>query len=91
MVIVDKPTASEAIEQVQPQISWQGTTLRIQAAEPLQRVQVYDIRGAQLTDRSANSTEVQINGSHWGQGTYIVVITTASHKQFIQKTVKVAS
>lgn len=85
VVVIDEPTANEPVETVQPQLIWQGTTLLIQAAEPLQCVKVYDLQGAQVADQQTNSTEVQIDGNGWGPGTYVIVITTASHRHIIQK------
>ena len=85
VVVIDEPTANEPVETVQPQLIWLGTTLLIQAAEPLQCVKVYDLQGAQVADQQTNSTEVQIDGNGWGPGTYVIVITTASHRHIIQK------
>ena len=67
------------------QVLWQGKTLAVQAAEPVQRVSVYDIRGRLIARTEGQGTEVQMNGSNWTSGIYVVVIQTAGKQITVQK------
>ena len=51
----------------------------------MQRVSVYDIRGRLIARTEGQGTEVQMNGSNWTSGIYVVVIQTAGKQITVQK------
>ena len=85
IVFIEEPTTNEAVQPAAIQVLWQGKTLAVQAAEPVQRVSVYDIRGRLIARTEGQGTEVQMNGSNWTSGIYVVVIQTAGKQITVQK------
>lgn len=85
IVFIEEPTTNEAVQPTAIQVLWQGKTLAVQAAEPVQRVSVYDIRGRLIARTEGQGTEVQMNGSNWTSGIYVVVIQTAGKQITVQK------
>lgn len=74
VVVIDEPTANEAIESAEMQISWQGENLVITASNPIDRYAIFDMAGKCVVTATVQATTTQINGSSWPAGIYVVVV-----------------
>lgn len=88
VVFIDKPTANEAIAAARMRIAWQGQTLCVESAAPLQAYHIYNVKGGVVATGSASGNELRLDGSAWLTGVYVVAIETADGKMVIQKTHK---
>ena len=74
VVVIDEPTANEAIATAGMQISWQGENLVITASNPIDRYAIFDMAGKSVATATVQATTTQINGSSWPAGIYVVVV-----------------
>lgn len=88
VVFIDKPTANEAIAAAGMRIAWQGQTLCVESAAPLQAYHIYNVKGGVVATGSVSGNELLLDGSAWPTGIYFVAIETAEGKTVIQKTRK---
>ena len=88
IVFIDKPTANEVIAAGGMHIAWQGQTLCVESAAPLQAYHIYNIIGNVMATGLASDNTLHIDSSAWPTGIYIVAIETADGKTMIQKTRK---
>ena len=88
VVFIDKPTVNEAIAAAGMRIAWQGQTLCVESAAPLQAYHIYNVKGGVVATGSVSGNELLLDGSAWPTGIYFVAIETAEGKTVIQKTRK---
>ena len=69
-------------------IAWQGQTLCVESAAPLQAYHIYNVKGGVVATGSVSGNELLLDGSAWPTGIYFVAIETAEGKTVIQKTRK---
>lgn len=88
VVFIDKPTANEAIAAAGMRIAWQGQTLCVESAAPLQAYHIYNVKGGVVATGSASGNELRLDGSAWSEGVYIVALQSMDGKVIAYKIVK---